>query len=61
MFLCFFLCFCVNEIVGVYVGIAERRLTIRAAETDANEGFFFGYVLWFYTVVHFSLCFVFYS
>jgi hypothetical protein len=48
-----------NGIFGVCVDIAERRLTIRAAETDTNEGFFC-WVLWFHIVVHFSLCFVFF-
>ena len=43
-------CFSGFEILGVFMDIAGRRLSIRATETDTNEGvlvFFFGLVVLF--------------
>lgn len=62
MFFCYvtFYVFSENKIIGVCVDIAERRFTIRAAETDANEGFFsWGFILWFHIVFIFHLNFFF--
>lgn len=45
---------------GVYVDIAERRLTVRAAETDANEGFcLLGFVVLYCFSFFIILCFKF--
>lgn len=47
-------CFSGFEILGVFMDIAGRRLSIRATETDTNEGvlvFFF----WFGGAAHFPL------